>query len=597
VELDPAYVNLTEYEEFLKERRPFFIEGGDIFGFGGSGGGVNHFSGSPLYFYSRRIGRPPEGSPDGDGYVDMPASSTILGATKLSGKPGRGWSLGVLDALTAREWATITGASGARGHAEVEPLTNYFTGRLTHNLSDGNTTFGVLGTGVHRDIRTPDLDFLRTSAYAGGLDVFHRWGRNTYTLAANFGGSYILGDPAAIRAAQRSSNRYFQRPDTRSFRYDPQRRSLSGVNAEVYLNKVAGNWTWGLAARTVSPGFEVNDLGFQQRVDQTSLAASLGRRWTRPVLMFRRAYAYLTFAPSWNYDGNPIERKYGALGYVQFRNFWSADASASYTAPALDDRLTRGGPLAAKPASGYVSAELYSDSRKQISAYGFVDYSRNAAGGWSASVLPQITLRRGSAVSVSVGPYYAVGRSAAQFVQRVSDSTAAATGGTRYVFAELNQHTVDLTVRVTAALSPALSIQLYAQPFSFSGDYRTFKELRASRTFAFTTYGKDDGSTIRDTLLPSGAKTVPGYVVDPGGGGKPFTLVDPDFRTRSLQFKTVIRWEYRPGSTLYIAWTQSRSGYFPSDSSFSVGRDFGAELFRDRPTNVFMVKASYWLRW
>ena len=597
VELDPAYVNLTEYEEFLKERRPFFVEGGDIFGFGGSGGGINHFSESPLYFYSRRIGRPPQGSAHADGYVDMPTSSTILGAAKLSGKLGRGWALGVLDALTDREWATIADPTGARSRAEVEPLTNYFTGRLTRDLRGGNTTFGLLGTGVHRDIRTPTLDFLRTSAYAGGVDVLHRWGHNTYTLAGNFGGSYIEGDPAAIQQAQRSSNRYFQRPDARSFRYDPQRRALGGINAELYLNKVAGNWIWGVATRTVAPGFEVNDLGFQKRVDLTSVAAAGGRRWTRPLLMFRKAYAYLTFTPSWNYDGNPIERKYGLLGYAQFRNFWAADISASYSAAVLDDRLTRGGPLAAKPAGASASVEVYTDNRKQMSGYAFASYSRTAAGGWSVSVLPQVTLRHGTALSLSVGPYYDVERSPAQYLQRVSDSTATATGGSRYVFAELYQHTVELTFRVNAAISPALSIQLYAQPFSFSGNYRSFKELLAPRTYAFTTYGRDNGSTIRDTVLGSGGNAGQGYVVDPGGRGRPFTLADPDFRTRSLQFKAVLRWEYRPGSTLYLAWTQSRSGYFPGDSSFSVGRDLGTELFRDRPTNVLLVKVSYWLSW
>jgi hypothetical protein len=598
VELDPRYVNLSEFEEFLQERRPFFVEGGEIFGFGGTGGGTNHFSGSPLYFYSRRIGRPPQGSATSDGeFVDMPASTTILGAAKLSGKAGRRWSIGVLDAITAREWATVTSAaSGPRLYDEVEPLTNYFTSRVKGGFQGGNTTIGLLGTAVNRDLRTPALDFLRTGAYAGGVDLFHRWGggHNTYTVAANIGGTYIVGDPAAIQQAQRSSNRYYQRPDAHSFRYDPQRRSLSGVSGELYLNKVAGDWNWGIAGSAVSPGFEVNDLGFQKRVDQLSLAGTLGRKWTRPVLMFRKAYAFVTAAPSWNYDGNPIERKYGTFAYGQFRNFWSASVSGSYSAAVLDDRLTRGGPLARKPASWYASGEGYTDNRKRVSGYAFASFSRTAAGGWSLSVLPQVTIRRGTALSASLGPYYFVGRATAQYLRRVNDTL---TGTTRYVFGELRQHEVDVTLRVNAAFSPVLSFQLYAQPFSFAAAYRNFKELRAPRTYDFTVYGRDNGSAIRDTVLSSGSETQPGYVVDPGSGGEQFSFASPDFRTRSLQFKAVLRWEYRPGSTLYVAWTQSRSGYFPVDGTFSLGRDLGRELFRDRPTNVLMVKLNYWMSW
>jgi len=322
-----------------------------------------------------------------------------------------------------------------------------------------------------------------------------------------------------------------------------------------------------------------------------------GRVHQRPRTTFRKAYAFLKFSPSWNYDGDPIQRKYSAFGYGQFRNFWSLNVNANYTAAVLDDRLTRGGPLARKPAGWSANAELYNDTRRQVSGYTYVAYSHNAAGGWSLTILPRVTLRRSAAVSLTVGPDYTVGRSSAQYLEAVRDTLARATGGTRYVFGELLQHSLDVTLRVNAAFSPVLSLQLYAQPFTFSGAYRGFKELRASRSYDFNVYGRDNGSTIRDTLLPSGSSTVPGYAVSPGGGGEAFTFANPDFRTRSLQFKAVLRWEYRPGSTLYLAWTQSRSGYFPSDGSFSLGRDLGDQLFHDRPTNVLFVKVNYWMSW
>src|SRR6266516_1071785 len=482
----------------------------------------------------------------------MPASTTILGAGKLTGKRANGWSVGVLDALTAREWATVvTDSIGSRRHDEVEPLTNYFVGRLKRDFGGGNTTVGVLSTAVNRDLDAPALNVLGASAYAGGADFFHRWGHSTYTLAASISASQIRGDSLAIQQAQQSSDRYFQRPDAQRFSYDPGRTSLTGVAGDVSLNKVAGEWNWTIAGSLLSPGFEVNDLGFQERVDRRSAAAAGQRRWTRPGKLFRQGLATLSLGQSWNYDGDLIQRTVETYAFGQFRNFWSAAVSARYSGGVVDDRLA--------------------------------SYGRNSAAGWSFSIVPLVTLRRGAALSMSLGPSYFAGNEAAQYVTQFDDPAATATRGTRYVFAQLAQHSLDLTVRVNATFSPVLSFQLYAQPFTFTGDYRAFRELRARRTYEFNVYGRDAGSTIGDTVLVSGADSTPGYVVDPGGGGRRFTFTNPDFRTRSLQLNAVLRWEFRPGSTIYLAWTQRRSGYFPFDHSFDLGRRTG----RARPTSCW----------
>src|SRR5213083_2360794 len=601
VEVDETFVNLSAFEEFLPEHRPFFIEGTDIFNFGGNGGGINSFSGSPLFLYSRRIGRVPQGEPTSAGaFESIPTSTTILGAAKLSGRPGGGWSVGMLDAVTARERATVFDTTTRTYFRdEVEPPANYFAGRVRRDAGDGNASVGILATAMNRWPSSPALDILPRSAYAGGLDFFRRSSEKTYSVAGSIGASYIEGDVAAIQEAQKSSNRYYRRPDARSFRYDPTRISLAGLSADLYLNKVSGAWRWGIAGSTNSPGFEVNDLGFQKRVDQISAAAALGHRWTRPGKVFRQASAYLQVAPSWNYDGDAIDRPVKAFGYVQFRNFWTGDWSFTYDPPVVDDRLTRGGPLAAKPASWTASADVTTDSRRVLSAYAFASYQRNVAGGWWASAIPQVTIRPSAALSLKATGGYVAGRAMAQIVTKQADGTAAATLGTRYVFGELVQRELYVTLRASATFSPTLSFQLYAQPFTFSGDYQNFKELRARKTFSFNQYGRDNGSTIRDTLLGSGTASVPGYVVDPDGpadsAATRFTFSNPDFRTRSVKVNAVVRWEYRPGSTLFVVWTQSRSGYVPYDAGFDVGRDFERELFLDRPKNVLLVKLNYWL--
>jgi uncharacterized protein DUF5916 len=592
VEIDPAFVNLTAFEQFLPEHRPFFIEGADIFTFGGNGGGFNSFGGTPQVFYSRRIGRPPQGDAYSPGqFVDLPDKTAILGAAKISGKTASGWSVGVLDALTAREFAGVADTlAGARYSDEVEPLANSFVGRLKHDYAGGNTTIGVLATAVNRDVRAPSLEFLRRSAYFGGVDLSHRWGHSTYTLAANVGWSYIGGDTTAIQQAQLSSTRYFQRPDATSFHYDPARTSLFGVTGEVYLNKVAGNWLWGLAGSTTTPGFEVNDIGFQRRVDRISAAATAGYHWTKPGKVFREASAFLFAGPSWNYDLDKIQASIGAFSFGTFHNFWFYNTDATFSARAIDDRLTRGGPLAASPAGWVTDASVGTDNRRPVSLTATVSYTTNEAGGWRLSASPAVEWRPSGAISLSLGPDYLAGRDAAQYVTQVSDTNATMTFGARYVFARLVQHSLDAALRVNLTFSPTLSFQLYAQPFVFTGDYQVFEELRAPRTYSFNVYGRDNGSTIR--YDPAAQQ----YTVHPDAAFPNDSLQfgNPTFRDRSLRSNAVLRWEYRPGSTLFVVWTQSRFAEVV-DPEFAPAHYLGHEMFRDRPTNVLLVKVNYWL--
>jgi uncharacterized protein DUF5916 len=591
VELDPAFVNLTEFEQFLDEHRPFFVEGASIFKFGGTGGGINTHFDTPLLFYSRRIGRPPQGEPTSSGdFSSMPENTTILGAAKLSGKTASGWSVGAVEALTAREYAAVVDTTtGVRRHDEVEPLTNYFATRLKRDLGGGTTTLGIVATATQRDLDRAAMDFLNSAAYAGGVDFQHRWHSQSYSLAGSLSGSYVRGATAAIQSAQFASDRYYQRPDARRLRYDSTASSLAGLAGDLYLNKVSGNWIWSLAGSTMSPGFEVNDLGFQERVDLLAASIAAGHRWTKPVGMFRQASAFLSAKEGWNYDGNRIQRSISGTAYGRFRNFWEANLGVTYNTAVLDDRLTRGGPLAAKPSGWSATGEAYTDNRKAMSVYAYGSYSRTSAGGWYFSGLPQVTYRPSKALSLSLGVQYDAGWGAAQYVARIRDTTATATLGTRYVFAGLRQHSLDASLRANATFSRSLSLQVYALPFTFIGDYAGFKELAARRTYAFNTYGRDNGSTI----VRNGEE----YTVDPDGAGpaSSFTIENPDFRSRSFRVNAVLRWEYRPGSTVFLVWSQTRSGDF---TGVNVGlvNDVHQALFLDRPTNVVMVKVSAWLR-
>jgi hypothetical protein len=561
VEQDPALVNLTAFETFLEERRPFFVEGASIFDFGGTGSYIG-FGGTPRYFYSRRIGR---------------QGSTILGAAKLTGKTPSGWSLGVLDAVTQREFTT------------GEPLTNHFVARASREIG-GHTGFGLLGTAVQRRLDDPVFDGLRHGAYLAGGDFFHRWHNNTYALLASVGAAVVSGDPLALQSTQLASSRYYQRPDQDYMRFDPGRTSLTGVSSDVSLTKEGGNTIWALGFSTTTPGFEVNDLGFQTRVDRISGAGFLGHRWTKPGKVFRQASLSLTTGPSWNYGGDLIQLNVGGNAFGQFLNYWGMGVFAYHDQQVVDDRLTRGGPLALSPEAWSAGAHLFSDQRKPLNVGFAAFYNHDAAGGWSLQLSPSVSWHPSSAVVVRLSPGYSAGRSAAQFLGAVPDSTAATTFGARYSFGELSQHQVDLTARVSVTFTPTLSFQLYLQPFVFAADYDRFKELRTPRTFDFTVYGRDNGSTI---AFDSASNR---YTIDPDGTGlaAAWALANPDFRVRSLRSNAVLRWEYRPGSTFYLVWAQNRSGVF-DDPTFRPGHDLGHGLLRDPPTNVLLVKFNYWL--
>jgi len=587
VEADPAVVNLTAYETRYDEKRPFFIEGSDFFRFGRLRAG--QAATPPQYFFSRRIGREPTLEPDYD-YAEALDVTTILGAAKLTGKSG-GWSVGLLDAVTAAEQALYVDDDNVVRAMSVEPLTNYFAGRVVRELRAGNTAVGAFATGVRRDLTTDDLMAdLRSSAIAFGVDVNHAWGNRTWALDGSLARSTIRGSGDAIDAVQRSSARYYQRPDATHLDYDPTRTSLSGHAAQLALSKIAGrHWRWSTAYQEVSPGLEVNDLGFQRDADRRLLSARLEYRQQQPGRLVRNWQLSVSGDQAWNFGGDALERGLSASFYTQLHSYWTTYGSVGRGFPALDDRLTRSGPLARDPGNWYLDLNVTTDDRRPVFAWGEAYLSSDGEGGWTASGAMSLSIKPAPGVKLKIGPYLEVDRLSAQPVTRVSDSLATATYGRRYVFATVDQVSTSISTRLDWTFSPRLSLQLYGQLFVGSGAYHTFKEFEAPRTYDFIRYGADQGAIGRDS---SGL-----YTVEPDGPGPaaPFTFYDPNFNDRSLRGTAVLRWEYRPGSTIYLAWQHRRSDSAPIGvGDFDAGRDLGA-LFGAGATNVLVLKASYWL--
>ncbi len=578
VEADPATINLTAFETRFDERRPFFIEGAEIFGFGGHGAQI---------FYSRRIGGPPLGRiPSAAVYDDMPDNSTILGAAKLTGKVG-GWSIGVVEAVTGREGAAYITEEEVRGRALVAPLSNFFASRARREFREGESAIGGIVTAVQRDLSDAALaGRVRATAYTGGLDFRHDWADRSWSLNGFLVGSRIAGRPAVITAAQRSSARYYQRPDATHLEADPLAGALGGVAGGFGLSKEAGlHWRGGVGYGTTSPGFEVNDSGFQSRADQHGAQFNLEYVEERPGHLFREWSIDSSVNGEWNYGGDRLRTGFDVEFGSELLNYWSGDISFNRDFAAFDDRLTRGGPLARAPALTGLNASIESDSRKPWTLDFGADYETGGIGR-STSVELEIGYRPAPNWSISITPEWSRERLNAQYVETVPDALARATYLNRYVFADLQQTEVSLSTRVSVTFTPGMTLEVFARPFLGSGRFGQPKELVAPRTYQFADY-RDIG-TVRD----AGDE----LEIDPDGAGpaESFEIEKENFTLRSLRGNAVLRWEWRRGSTLFLVWQQEREGETALTSDLRLRRDLRA-LGRTRPENVFMVKVSYWL--
>jgi hypothetical protein len=553
VEVDPAVVNLSAFETSFDEKRPFFVEGSDIFRFN-----------ELRLFYSRRIGRSPQGSmPEDVAFSNRPDNSTILGAAKITGRTSSGWSVGLVEAVTAEETAPFVYDDGGRGEAIVEPRTNYLVARTEKLMRSGQTQVGGILTAVHRDLSDDALSaLLRSSAYSGGLDFLHEFANRTWSISGYMAFSRINGSSSTILRAQHSSARYYQRPDADYLDVDSAVTMLDGYAARLVINKTAGlHWRGDANISAVSPGFEVNDLGFLTAADRIGSDVNLSYVENRPGRLFRNYRINLRNAGDWNFGGDVIAARSTLSFNYSLVNYWGGHFNWTHSFRAYDDRLTRGGPVARDLADNRLEVQLNSDGRKQVSTRFTVNHTWGESGGWNTQLSGNVSVRPAENWSISVGPRLNRQRTAAQYLGSEEDSSSLATFGRRYVFAPIRQTTFSLETRLNVNFSPELSFELFAQPFVSTGDYGQALQLKRPRAFEF----------------------------DPYSG----SIESEDFNTRSLRGNAVLRWEWRPGSTLFLVWQQRRFGSFDS-GRFDFGRDTRA-IFDTRPNNVFLVKMNYWL--
>jgi len=581
VEADPAVVNLSAFESFFAERRPFFTEGLDIFRFRlaeGDGDGANE-----ELFYTRRIGRAPQAEADPrGGYAESIAQTTILGAAKLSGKTQSGWTIGALGAVTQAERARVLDAEGAPHRDLVEPGTGYGVFRLARELRGGQTVIGFFGTTVQRSL-TPEVDWLHSSAYTGGVNWSHRFADNTYQVSGRLVGSTVRGSPEAIALTQQSSTHYFQRPDAEHLEFNPTRTSLSGYTVALNGGRTAGNWRFVVGGEARSPGFEVNDLGFQREADRVSQFVWVNRRWLTPGKVFRRFNLNLNQWAAWTYGGE--RRFFGGNFNANFTtlNYWGGWFGLNRSIEGLSTTALRGGPAIRTPGNVNGWFGFSSDDRQSVSADFFGHFNvEDEDAGRSLGLGFGLSWRPSSNVELRLGPNFNYGRNAWQYLD-----TPSVNGEPVYLFGELTQRTASMTLRSNVTFSPSLSLQVYAQPFVSSGSYEGFKRVSVPRAERFA-----------DRFDPFGEAAVRGaegeVMIDVDrDGASDLTLGNPDFTVLSLRSNVVLRWEYLLGSTLFLVWQHGRSDYL-TDGRFRFGERVG-DIFHSPSSNVLLIKLNYWL--
>ena len=586
VEADPSEVNLTAFETYFSERRPFFVEGKNIYQFQPSNTIVINNFGADNLFYSRRIGRSPHYSPNlsNNENADVPESSTILGAMKLSGKTKKGLSIGILESVTANENAVIDNA-GIRRKESVEPLTNYFVGRVQKDFNKGTTVLGGIITAVNRDITNPALDYLPAAAYTGGIDFNHNWKERTWYVAGNAEFSYVKGKEEAILNTQQSSARYYQRPDANYLSVDSSLTSLSGYGGTFKFGRFSKKKLQFETSFTVrSPGLEFNDIGYMRYSDIIHHGTWVAYYLRDPFSIFNNFYLNTNYWMYWNFSGKLLSTFTNLNFNSQFKNRWRINGSFTRIGENNSTNLLRGGPSFIMPGGEELNLNISTDQSKKVS----FNIGNYLGLGDVKSYLSQeywmgLNIRPMNALSISFSPTFSISNRQLQYVEATQINNSP-----RYIFAELDQKTVSFTFRLNYTFNPELSLEYYGQPFVSAGKYTNFKKTTNTTAGKFSdryhifSNNEISYNAVDNTIaIDENSNSVPDY-----------SFANPDFNFRQFRSNLVIRWEYSPGSTIFLVWSQGRTST-ATNGSFEYGQDM-KDLFGIVPHNIFLVKFSYW---
>ncbi len=576
VEADPATINLTEFELFFEERRPFFLEGNDIFNFGGTTS-ANTYK-SHVNFYSRRIGRTPflvSESPQsisvGNEAVNLNYTSrnpvtTIAGAAKVSGKTQNGLSVGFLDSYTLKENINYFDVvNNRRGSLIAEPATNYMVGRVRKDLSKTDAQIGGFISSVNRDFSNSYLsEYLHESAYQVGLDAQYYWNTRNWGASGVFVMSNVNGSENALLRTQQTSARYFNRVDSDGLSIDSSMTSMTGYFGEFSIGKYSGSGLrYSFTYSEMSPEYEINDIGFLERADYRA-----PHYYVEYLNVESDAFNFYLLwgdvSHAWNFDGDMIFNYYSIGGYFQFNNLWTVVSTLGVTGKFYNDRIARGGPVMRRPKDWNTYINITTDASQSLYGNLSSSYRSDASGEFQYSVDLGLNFRPATNINLRFAPGYLRSKDTDQYFSYF-DITGDDVPD--YVFSNNDLNVFYTEIRADITFRPNLSLQTYLRPFNYIADFSNYKTFSERKTYNF------------DSIDPEFDQ---------------FLDENQDWDFKSLQGNAVLRWEYRPGSSLFLVWQQDRTEFNQTNGMFEPFKGT-LDTFKNKPINIFLIKLSYWI--
>lgn len=579
VELDPSVMNLTAYETFYDEKRPFFLEGKHILDF---------TNGNDMMFYTRRIGASPSYRPQEidnvHSFADTKENVPIIGALKLTGTNRHGVTVGLVQSVTARSSVKVT-RNGRESKEVVEPLTNYTVARVQKNWK-GNSLLGGMITSVNRALNEPYLEnFLVRNAFTAGVDFTQYFNNRLYYIDMKGMFSSLNGTKEAILALQQSPTHYYQRASGQSYLgVDPNRTALNGTGGSIKVGR-KGNakWTFSESFSWSSPGFDLNDMGYMREADVKTNETEVSFRQTEVWKMFRSNTITLTQKNQWNYGGTSINNDI-ALGWeTMFTNRYQITFKETFGWNQIDSRMLRGGPDMRFDPYFTTSFKFNTDKARRIMFKFQYEGDHNTDGYNSFNTIkPSLTFRMGNHVYLSGEFDYSWNKDNLQYIGTLQSNGFWFYGLPIDLMGNMDQKTYGLTMKLQVNVTPDISFQFYSAPFTSTATFDSFKVPHdtKSRTYSerFYTFKPDE---IR---YSNGVYTI--------GPDRNHEFKDPNFSFNEFRCNLVARWEYLPGSTLYLVWEHTmsnRDDYRIGGWGNNLDRMFGLPA-----TNVFMVKLNYW---
>lgn len=580
VEADPGAIALDGFQIFFREQRPFFVENKNIFDFKFANGRDN-------LFYSRRIGRNPHRYPslENGEFADVPQNSTILGAAKFSGKTQNGWSVGILESVTSNEFAEVKQVNGETREEIVEPLTNYFVARAQKDFNDRNSYIGGILTATNRNL-DGDFSELHKAAYTGGLDFRHTWKEREYYLEGNAILSYVSGSEEAIELTQRSIARLFQREGADYVNVDNTRTSLTGTGGRVEMGKQGGgNWRYNGGFVWRSPELELNDVGFLRQTDEMIQFAEAKYLWQEPKGIYRNINVSLEQSTTYDFGGNLNKFRYELQGNVNWENNWSTNAGYGSSSKIHRNAFLRGGPRWRAADDFFYYASINSDRSKKLSFR--VSYLK-------VKSEEEVFKRDRYTFRINYQPFDSFSMSLNNEFSQTEDKTQYVTTRDfgslkRYILGNIKNDTWSSTLRLNYSLNPNFSIQFYGQPYISRGRYSNFNFVNNAVASSV-----NDRVSFYDENQITQATTTTGssiYTINENQNNETYSFTNPDFSFVQLQTNLVVRWEYKPGSELFLVWARGSSG--SQSISDSLTDSVSNQIFDVPANDTFLLKATY----